>query len=144
MAASIQVTTVQKLNGLSPDEWQAVRNHLYVGRYMPIRSGRYAGQVWRPQGWGNPFKVEVTDDHPTKATARNFCIEQYESWLAGRIQTEGQTLIPPLLMLAGKVLGCWCCTWDGQTPPRPLCHAAVLADWVNRMQAGERPWEAFV
>lgn len=142
MAIEIKITTVAKVTGLSPDEWQADRNHVYTGRYQVIRSGRYAGQIWYPQGWGNSFWPDI-DAHATKAAAVKDCVDRYEKDLADRVKRQARELLQPMRMLAGKVLGCWCVSWDGITTPRPQCHAAVLADWVNRMQAGERPWEAF-
>jgi hypothetical protein len=141
METKIKVTTVVRVSRLDPEEWQANKRHLYVGRYQQIRSGRHTGKIWWPQGWGNGFRPDF--DSYDREEALRHCVEAYERDLIERVRRQGRQLIQPLQQLAGKVLGCWCADWDGVSQPRPNCHAAVLADWVNRMQAGERPWEVF-
>ena len=127
-----ELATVVRVNGQSPELWRADPTHVYVGRQLFLRSGKYARETWPNSSWGNPIKLPA---HPTIEDRRQV-IRDYENYLARR-----SLLLRQLHTLAGKKLGCWCGNWDGLSEPRLLCHAAVLADWVNRMQRGEKPWE---
>lgn len=133
--------TVANCRGHSPTVIQADKTNLYVGRYHHIRAGKFAGEVWRPQGWGNIHRPDASMDDQRAALVQ--CIERYEQGLARQALTEPRRMLWQLKLLHGHKLWCWCCEWDGLAKPRPLCHAAVLADWTNRMARGERPWEQF-
>ncbi len=140
MVAEVRrITTVCDCHGKSPDEIQADPISIYVGRFHYIRSGRFAGQQWRPKGYGNPFRPDVEIEN--RLLAMTDCINRFEAYLARQMQTEPARMVPAMRNLIGKRLWCWCCTWDGVSLPRPLCHAAVYADWTNRMLRGEKPWE---
>lgn len=129
------LTTVVRVNGQNPQLWRADPQHLYVGRRVFLRSGIHKGQHWPNSALGNPYRVNTEDT----LTERRRVLEMFERFLA-----TDQYRLSQLGKMQGKVLGCWCCNWDGITQPRPLCHAAVYADWCNRMAKGERPWEAFL
>jgi len=134
--------TVCNCRGHSPAVVQADKSNLYVGRYHHIRAGKYAGEVWRPQGWGNIYRPD--QDMEDRHAALVQCIHRYETALAKQARDEPHRVLWTLKNLHGHTLWCWCCEWDGVTQPRPLCHAAVLADWTNRMARGERPWVDFL
>lgn len=126
------LTTVVSVRGQSPDAWQDDPSRIYVGRYVPLRSGKFIGQVWKRSLFSNPLKLS---EDPTMQERRELLV-RYQRYLAGRPE-----LLSQLHTMAGKQLGCWCGTWDGISEPRLLCHASVLADWCNGLS--QRPWEEF-
>jgi hypothetical protein len=132
-AAKTQVlTTVIRVNGLSPRLWLAQPDHVYVGRRVFLRSGEFRGEVWPNSGLGNPDRLP----HGAGIDVRRALIVRFERWAA-----RDRHRMRMLESLCGKVLGCWCGSWDGVTQPRLLCHAAVYADWCNHLIRGEKPWE---
>lgn len=87
---------------------------IYVGR--PNRAWQFAGHPL-----ANPFKVSrsATDYAKRQVLAR------YEAWL-DRVPALLQDLAKHVRR-TGLPLACWCCTWDGESEPAPLCHAVILA-----------------
>lgn len=142
VAEAPRIATVCHCRGHSADAVQSDSKNVYVGGFSYIRSGRFEGQQWRPQGYGNPFKLDP--EIPNRVRAAQDMVDRFEAYIARQMKQHPERLRPVLKNLIGKTLWCWCCSWDGVSQPRPLCHAAVLADWVNRMVRGEKPWEAIL
>lgn len=90
---------------------------IYVGR---------VGFGFQGHPLANPFKLPRKADEDD----RRECLDQYVAWLQQQPAVE-------LAKLALDVhetnlpLACWCCTWDGESEPSPLCHAVVLAKEVT-------------
>lgn len=134
---------VVKVNGLSPEEWQADPTHIYVGRDFFIRRGPYAHQKWDNSGLGNPFKFEE-DDTPVEKRMKLF---GYCKWLktqltASSILNDKWRGIVGMAATETVSLGCWCMNWNAIGHP-PLCHACYLADIINAMN-GDRSRGALV
>lgn len=121
----VSMTTVQKVNGISPVEWQSDTNNVYCGRSFDIKSGKYAGQEWHTQGWGNPFKLYDFYGRAEKTEL----LFHYVRELALKLSKSGM-LLNQFKELYGRNLGCWCVNWDGHGEV-PLCHAAWLARIVD-------------
>jgi hypothetical protein len=81
---------------------------IYVGRRMTQGGWKLKDSVF-----ANPFK---TKDHGEKVIAI------YRDHLMREIGKDPERLIPMLMDMQGKTLGCWC------TPS--FCHANVIADVV--------------
>ena len=120
-------TTVQKINGLSPTEWLADPNNVYAGRSYDLKSGKYQGETWHTQGWGNPFKFQ---EHFTLAE-KSELLFAYVRELAVKL-SKSAFLVQQFKELQGRNLGCWCTNWDGLGDV-PLCHACWLARIVDTM-----------
>jgi hypothetical protein len=131
------MTTVINVRGRKRAELEADPDFIYVGRRVP-RAG------WPDSPWGNPFKVGmdsieavrlfdhwgqsgivdrqvicVIDEATLDAEAAvEFCRQWVVSCPALRAR---------LPELRGKILGCWCCDWDGTGEPSRPCHAVILA-----------------
>jgi len=127
-----RLTTVVRVNGLDPEEWRKDPRHLYVGRRVYVRSGKFAGKIWPNSALGNPYPLA----RGASIDDRRNLIVQFERWVIADKHRMRQ-----LENMCGKVLGCWCGHWDGVSQPRLLCHAAVYADWCNHLIRGEKPWE---
>jgi hypothetical protein len=105
-------TTVINIHGRDPAALRADPRFVYVG------------WVVRTHGWpGSFWGVGMTAPTPAGRAAA-----------AGRLGREiagdserARFLRSRLGELRGKVLGCWCCDWDGHGEPAVPCHAVVLA-----------------
>jgi hypothetical protein len=82
---------------------------VYVGRPHPR---------FRARGWGNPYRVSVTQTR-ADAVGRFWDLIEQNDELRTRIRRE----------LRGKLLGCWCAP--------QLCHGHVLAWIANDMERCE-------
>lgn len=110
---------IAKCNGRCPREWLAVPGHVYCGRRVPLRSGKYAGQEWPASPLGNPFRPSPN------------CLNLYRRYLLDRIRLGDQAVIKAMKALTTEsVLGCWC--FDGTRKKgdtiEPACHTEVIAD----------------
>lgn len=74
--------------------------------------------VDRRTPFGNRYRM--VDDSDSE---RDRVCDQYEAWLAGRIQKNPNFLLP---LIGAKRLGCWC------APKR--CHAESLARAIAKMR----------
>ncbi len=101
-------TTVVNVRTAAPGSF------LYVGRYF---QGRFPASPW-----GNPFGISRF----ATERAKRECLERYREWLLGKPE-----LLARLPELRGKVLGCFCCEYDGISEAKPLCHAVVLAELAD-------------
>ncbi len=119
-------TIVVKVNGKSPELWQAEPGNKYVGRLLVLRSGRYQGQMWGNSGFGNPYIFREKDDR----TKRREKLLQYCYRLGNQLKTHGM-IRDEFIGMAGKTIGCWCVDWSGGTIETPLCHACYLAQLVD-------------
>ena len=111
-------TTVVNVRGREPAVLRADPAFVYVGRALPRRG-------WRASPWGNPFVVDkavTVDGVAYPAADAALCVERYREWLAQRPE-----LMARLPELRGRMLGCWCCDWDGRGEPASPCHAVWLA-----------------
>jgi Domain of unknown function (DUF4326) len=111
-------TTVIDLRGRDRAGVLADPAFVYVGRAVPRRG-------WKASPWGNPFpegRAVVVEGvlHPAADAAA--CVARYAAWMARH--PERMARIPEL---RGRVLGCWCCDWDGAGDPIRPCHAVWLA-----------------
>ncbi len=82
-----------------------------------------AGAVYvgRPTKWGNPYIKGPRKD----------LIANYQKYIQFKIQDKQLDIEE----LRGKDLACWCHTWDGTgTNPR-YCHADILLELANEVQA---------
>jgi hypothetical protein len=109
-------TTVISVRGRKPAELELIPGFVYVGRSVP-RSG------WKASPFANPWRA--APDYPVEKVVADF-----EREILGANDsckgpfTEMKRRLPEL---RGKVLGCWCCDWDGKGKPSKPCHAVVLA-----------------
>ncbi len=116
-------TTVINVRGRNRQELLADPNFVYVGPAAPWAD-------WEDSGLANPFGE---NSNWKAATAALY----FERWLAqdDSVFVQGETMVEyfpetiraALPSLRGKVLGCWCCDWDGTGEPSATCRAVVLA-----------------
>jgi len=118
-------TTVAKVAGCCPRDWLADPDHIYVGRHVLIRSGKYEGDSWPNSGFGNPYKL---DRNFTRAE-RIDGLFRYCKHLKDILNVQ-PAIRETFLQLQGKTLGCWCVNWGGNSD-LPICHAAWLARIVD-------------
>ena len=94
--------------------WMSNPDNVYIGRskILVIDGERYPKTS---SIWANPFKITDTLD-------REQCISKYEEYIRKKI-SDNPTLVPELLALKGKTLGCWC------KPEK--CHGDVLIKLIE-------------
>lgn len=97
-------------------EWCKNKNNAYIGRrgVVFIDGVRYPLEN---SIWCNPFKISDQLD-------REECIEKYREYIVDKIEKEN--LVPELLSLKDKILGCWC-------SPEP-CHGDVLIELIQQYE----------
>jgi hypothetical protein len=137
------MTTVISVRGKKPAELLADPDFCYVGRAMPR-------QGWKGSIWGNPFKpgmdpiqalqvfesIDWEDFRQSSALVVDGifsvadAVEWYEQYVKAR-----RSLWERLPDLRSRVLGCWCCDWDGTGEPSKPCHAVVLARLADAQPA---------
>lgn len=98
-------------------EWCKDEKNVYIGRRGVVFISSYQGvrirYPPRDSVWANPYKI-VNDD-------RDECLRKYREHIISKIDKEN--LIPDLLLLKGKILGCWCA-------PEP-CHGNILQELIE-------------
>jgi len=115
----IPPTRVASVKGLTAAE-AGEKGIVYVGRAVRRRDGLGAdGGAVRFNGHplGNPFKPAGRSKEALTA-----CVSRYEEYV--RANPERLALAKAL---RGRLLGCWCGSWDGAGAPTFQCHALVLA-----------------
>ena len=92
--------------------------NVYIGRagIVFIDGERYPKQA---SLWHNPFKVAKV--------GRGTALDLYREYIIKKIESEN--LIPELLKLKGKTLGCWCKDEHGNGN----CHGDILVDLLLEM-----------
>ena len=107
------------------EEWMNDKNNIYVGRFGRIfityKDGTKKIYHYSQSKWANPYKV----NNPTSEEL-NTCLINYINYLF----TSGK--IYDIDELRGKNLGCFCEKQKDTRSGRPLCHAQVLADILNK------------
>jgi hypothetical protein len=93
-------------------EWMADPQNVYIARggIVFIDGERFPKQA---SLWHNPFKV---------AEGRQTCLDRYREYITKKIVAEN--LVPELLKLKGKNLGCWC---KGEG----ACHGDILVELID-------------
>ena len=109
-------TTVTTVRGKDREILLADPNFVYIGRSC---------WGWKRSPWANPFRVQRmrmpgSDGSCCRSVAE--AVARYIDYFA-----ENKHYLPPVETLRGKVLGCWCCEWDGIHEPAPPCHGVILA-----------------
>jgi len=75
-------------------------------------------------GWlGNPYTVEEY--------GREECIEKFREDFEEKLSND-YTFRRCVRRLHGKTLGCWCQRLEDDSP---ACHAEVIAEWADKLQA---------
>lgn len=69
----------------------------------------------------NPFKVP----HGAGKETRAKCVAQYRKWFREPISPEKRA--EEVKALRGRLLGCWCGSWEGFGEPGFSCHAVEIA-----------------
>ena len=103
---------------------------VYIGRAVPRAKDRRC-RVCSP--WANPFGFKLPAGAPVILGVDAGCVEErlqiYEAALEAMVRRWPDEVVPRLLKLRGKRLGCWC---------KPdLCHGDVLVKVVERVARGE-------
>lgn len=97
----------------SPDVWRTEHPlHLYCGRRVAIRSGRFKGEVWPQSPLCNPHGLR-------DRMASVLAFAESMLWLSAPER------LWRLRLAKGRILGCWCA-------PK-LCHCHVIAAWCNEL-----------
>lgn len=125
-----QVTTVINVRGRKDLDFSGHDGVIYVGRAVP-RAG------YQRSRWANPWKA-------SEFASAHACVEHYAQMVkhvlgyevGNNYDMKIKTLyevemfyegIKTACQLRGRVLGCWCCDWNGTGEPAAPCHAVVLA-----------------
>lgn len=87
------------------------------------RNGRTPGAIYagRPGPFGNPFKLAAERE-------RLIAVEKFREWFFGESPDASDMRVLAMDLPPNAVLECWCV-------PK-LCHAQVIADWVNEQRSG--------
>lgn len=113
VVVNVKVTNLRPVyNNL--EEWcKDCDNNIYIGRkgIVFIDKERYPKES---SIWANPYKI-------SKDMSREDCITEYEKYIRKKIIDE--KLVPNLMQLKGKNLGCWC------KPEQ--CHGDVLIKLIE-------------
>lgn len=127
MTTPKKLTTVECIRGKSPNEWLAEPDHVYVGRFVYRKYGKFAGERWPNCGFGNPYQFIPGATRQEKIqTLFRFCVHLQEKLI------DSPLLQREFGKLSGKTLGCWCINWEGQIGDiPPMCHAAWMARIIN-------------
>ena len=102
---NVRKAELNKRNIKDFEEWNAMKNTLYIGRNMSF----YVKGTNKSK-WANPFSV--------KKFGRDGCLKKYEEYIRNN-----EVLMNSLKELKGKELGCWCY-------PKP-CHGNILLKLFN-------------
>jgi hypothetical protein len=128
--------SVARVNGESPTAWSESRSKFYVGRHVPLFSGRWAPAHWPKTSFGNEFKFvkEDADEDKRQKLSMYLCRldEEMNSIPGSRVGELFKSMIAARVR-KNITIGCWCLNWDGSGIV-PLCHAAYLArclDWFR-------------
>lgn len=98
-------------------EWCMNSNNVYIGRsgvvFITGNNGVKFRYPTKNSIWSNPYKI--VDDN------RDECLKKYREYIILKIESEN--LVPELLKLKNKTLGCWC-------SPEP-CHGHILQELIE-------------
>jgi hypothetical protein len=93
------------------------------------RKKPYDVYIGRPSKWGNPFTH--INDGGTLAKyvvgSRDEAIDAYRKWIT---EGDGMYLLKDLGELKGKVMGCWCGSFD-ISHKKLKCHGQILLKLLN-------------
>jgi Domain of unknown function (DUF4326) len=109
--AAEAMTTVVKVRRFARAEFEADPDFIYVGRH---------GWGWKRSDWCNPFREDKAGEK--RDGTHEAVVAKHADWIVRQPH-----LMARLGELRGKVLGCWCCNWDGHGEPARPCHAVTLA-----------------
>ena len=119
--AASRRTTVICLRGRDRATLLADPDFVYVAWAVHIHG--WAGSLWGLAMAG------------ADAAGRAEAARRFEREIAGD-SARARFLRSRLGELRGKVLGCWCCDWDGHGAPARPCHAVILARMADGVTDG--------
>lgn len=103
---------------------------VYIGRGPGGRCLLNTGPL--DYGWlGNPYPLD-------EAESRASSIENFRADFLALLKSDAE-FRAEVEKLSGQTLGCWC---QGVDESLPRCHGEVIAEWADKLAAGEVDFDA--